>query len=89
MQQSVYSAQINKSAIIGETTNRASHCFALTNLGVPTILGDTLFFFGKGATVDHDIFLGRIELDDAAANFLSDEFLHARRHRVLRCARLA
>ena len=45
-------------------------------LGVAALFAGALFFFGNGAAVDHDVFVGDVELDDAAADFLPDQLLH-------------
>ena len=76
MQQTVHAAQIDEGAVVGETADGAAHGFAFTDLGVAALLHTALFFFGEGAAVNHHIFLGGIELDNAAANFLSNQLLH-------------
>src|SRR4051812_45898705 len=76
MQQGIDAAQIDESTIVGETANGAVDRVALFHLRVEAIFGAALFFFGEGAPVDNDIFVGDVELDDAAANFLANEFFH-------------
>ena len=76
VQQPVHAAQVNESAIVGEAADRAAHDFAFADLRVAAFFDAALFLFGEGAAVNHYIFLGRIELDDAAADFLPDQFLH-------------
>ncbi len=47
-----------------------------SKLGVTLLLDGTLFFLEHGAAIDDEIFVGDVELGDAAANLLADELLH-------------
>ena len=76
MQQAVHAAQVDERAVVGEAADGAAHGFTFADLGVAALLHAALFFFGEGAPVNHYIFLGGIELDDAAANFLPNQLLH-------------
>ena len=76
VQQTVHAAQIDEGAVVGEAADRAAYGFALANLRVATLLYASLFFFGERAPIDHYIFFGGIELDDAAADFLPHQLFH-------------
>ena len=76
MQQAVHAADVDEGAVVGQAADRAAHGFAFADLGVAAFFHAALFFFGEGAAVDHYIFVGHIELDDAAADFLSDQLFH-------------
>ena len=70
MQQRVDTPNIDESAVIGEAADHAAHRLTLDNFRVAALLGGALFLFANDAAVDHHIFLGHVELDDAAANLL-------------------
>ena len=76
MQQAVHAAQVDERAVVGEAAYGPAHGLAFANLGVAALLHTAFFFFGEGAAVHHHIFLGGIELDDAAANFLPNQLFH-------------
>ncbi len=76
MQQAVHSAEVDEGAIVGEAADRAAYDFAFADLRVAAFFYAALFFFGEGTPVNHYIFLGRVELDDSAADFLPNQFLH-------------
>ena len=52
------------------------HGLAFLDFGVALILIGALVFFEDGAAVHHHVFIGDVELDDAAANFLADQLFH-------------
>src|ERR1035437_3483772 len=76
MQQGIDAADIDEGAVIGQAAHRALHGLAFLDLGVALVLVGALFLFEDGAAVHHHIFIGDIELDDAAADFLADELFH-------------
>ena len=76
VQQRVHAADIHESAVIGQAADRAVHGLAFLDLGVAAFLGGALFFFEHGAAVHHHVFIGHVELDDAAADLLADQLLH-------------
>ena len=39
-------------------------------------MAGALFFFGHGAAIHHHVFVGHVELDDAAADLLADQLFH-------------
>ena len=79
MQQRIDSAQIDEGAVVGKAAHGAAHGLAFFNLRIELVLGGALFFLGNRAAIDHDIFIGDVELDDAAANLLPDQLLHVGR----------
>jgi len=76
VQQGIDSTQVNEGAVIGEAADGAADRVAFFHLRIELVFGRTFFFFGDGSAIDYDVFIGDVELDDAAANLLTDEFLH-------------
>src|ERR1019366_4065258 len=67
---------IDEGAVIGQAAHRALHGFPFLDFGVALVLAGALFLFEDGAAVHHHVFIGDIELDDAAADFLADQLFH-------------
>ncbi len=76
VQQAVHAADIHERAEIGQAAHRAVHGLAFLHFGVALLLRRALFFFQHRAAVHHHVFIGHIELDDAAADLLADQLLH-------------
>src|ERR1035438_8230832 len=76
MQQGIHAADIDEGAVIGQAAHRALHGLAFLDFGVALVLVGALFLFEDGAAVHHHVFIGDIELDDAAADFLADQLFH-------------
>ena len=76
MKQAVDTADIDKRSVVGEAANRAIDDIALAKLSVTLLLNGTLFFFEHGAAINYEIFVGDVELGDAATNLLADQLLH-------------
>ena len=67
VQQGVHAADVHESAVIGQAADRAVHGLAFLDFGVAALLGGALFVFQDRAAVHHHVFIGYVELDDAAA----------------------
>ena len=76
VQQGIHAADIDEGAVIGQAAHRAVHGLAFLDFGVALVLVGALFFFEDGAAVHHHVFIGHVELDDAAANLLADQLFH-------------
>src|SRR5579862_6906152 len=74
MQKSIYAPEIDKGTVVHQAAHRAANNFSLAYLGVLAVFRETLVFFKHGVPVDYHVFIGGIELDDATANFLFDQF---------------
>ena len=72
MQQSVNAAEVNKGAVICQTSNCAANRVALFNLSVETLLDGALLLFGHRATIHDEVFVRHIQLDNATANLLTN-----------------
>ena len=71
VQQSVHAAQIHECTEIGEAANRAANHSAFLQLGQPSFAAARFFLFQNHAAINHNIFAGRIELDDPALDLLA------------------
>src|SRR5208282_917539 len=78
VQQRIGATDIDKRAVIGEAANFAVYGIAFLELREAALFACALFVFRNGAAIDHHVFVVHIELDDAAANFLLDQFLQFR-----------
>src|SRR5580704_1366875 len=76
VQQRVHTADIDESPVIGQAANRSLHGCAFLDLGVAASFGCAFFFFSDHAAVYDHVFVGFVELGDAAANFLFYQLLH-------------
>ena len=76
MQQAIDPANIDKCAIIRQVAHRAGHDVAFLDLGIALFLGRALLVFGDDAPVDDQVFLGDIQLGDAAADLLPNQLRH-------------
>src|ERR1019366_7214421 len=76
VQQGVHSADIDEGAVIGQAAHRAVHGLAFLDFGVALVLVGALVLLENGTAVHHHVFIGDIELDDAAADFLPDQLFH-------------
>ena len=75
MQQRVHAADIDKGAEIGQAAHGAGHGVAFLDLAVALFLGLALLVLEHGAAVHHHVFVGDIQLDDAAADLLANQLL--------------
>ena len=76
VQQAVETADVDERSVVGEIADCAGDDIAFAKLGVTLLLDGTLFFFEHSAAIDHEVFIGDVELGDAATNLLADEFFH-------------
>src|SRR5579872_1855389 len=76
MQQSVHASEIDEGSIIGKTADLSAHRISLLELGVTALFAGAFLFFDYRAAIDDHIFVGNIELNDAAMNLLLDQLLH-------------
>src|SRR6185312_1128921 len=76
VQQAVHSADIDEGSIIGEAAHLPADYISFAQLGVAARLLRMIFLFGNHAAIDDHIFVDNVELDDAAANLLLDQFFH-------------
>src|SRR6266852_3530703 len=76
MKQGVRAADVDECAVIGQTADFALHRVALFEFREAALLAGAFFVFRYGAAIDDHVFLGHVELDDAATDFLLDELLH-------------
>ena len=76
MQQGVHAADVHEGAVVGEAADGAVHRLAFLDFGIALLFGRALFFFEHRAAVDHHVFIGHVELDDAAADLLADQLFH-------------
>ena len=74
MEKAVDSAQIDEGAVLGEAADGPGDDVALADLGVAAVLVGALLLLGEHAAVDDDILVGDVELDDADAELLADQF---------------
>src|SRR5579862_2962027 len=74
VKQGIDAAKIDEGAVIGEVANGAGDDIAFFHFGEAALFCGKLLLYGDGAALDDDIFIGDIELDDAAKNFLTDHF---------------
>src|SRR5947209_8224810 len=65
-----------KRAELQHAGDGAAHAFAFANFGVAAVLEGAFLFFRKHSAVDNDVFICYIELDDPAANFLTNQLFH-------------
>ena len=79
VKQSVGAADINERAVIGQAADLALHGVAFLQFRVAALLAGAFLVFCNGPAIDHHVFVGHVELDDAAANFLLDQLLQFRR----------
>src|SRR4051794_13876258 len=78
MQHPIHAADIDESPVIEQTSNRTRHYHAGLQFTDAGLLRLRALFFEHGATIDDDIFLRGIELDDLTDDFLPNERLHLR-----------
>ena len=76
MDERVDTADVDKRAEIGQAAHCAGHGFAFLDFRVPALFEGALLFFGDRTAIDHHVLVRHVQLDDAAANFLADQFLH-------------
>src|ERR1700738_3235928 len=76
MKQSVRAADIDERAVIGQAADLSLHSIAFFEFRVAALLAGAFFVFRNGAAIDYYVFLGYVEFDDAAADFLLDQLLH-------------
>ena len=67
---------IDEGAVVGEAADGAADSVAFLDFGEAAIFVEAFFFFEHDAAVDDAVFIGGIELGDAAANLLADELFH-------------
>src|SRR5262245_2337321 len=76
MQEAVDTSDVHKRPVAGEGPHGAAHNTALFegfHSIAPYLFG---LFFHHGATIDNNVFVIDVEFDNAASNFLPDNFLH-------------
>src|SRR5271163_3445775 len=78
MKQSVRSSDVDKRAVIGQAADLALHGIAFFELRVAALFAGALFVFRNRAAIDHHVLVIYIEFDDAATNFLLNQFLQFR-----------
>src|SRR5215467_7538955 len=78
MQQGIDAAQVDESTVFHQAADGASQRVSFFDLAVHSLAGGALFLFRNYATVHDHVFIGDIELDDAAADLLADEIRHLR-----------
>ena len=76
MKQGVGATDIDERAVIGQAADLALHGVAFFEFRVAALFAGAFFVLRNGAAIDHHVFFCHVELDDAAANFLLDQFLH-------------
>ncbi len=76
VEEAVDSTDVDEGSVVGEAAHGAGDDVAFLDLGVAAFFGGAIFFFGDGAAIDDDVFFLGVELDDAAADLLADEFFY-------------
>ena len=76
VQQAIDSAQIDERAIRCETADRAAEHVAFVDRRIDAGLRCKGLFLRDDAAVDYDIFLGGVQLDDAAGDLRAHQLLH-------------
>ena len=89
MQQAVDAAQIDERAELGQGAHRPAHHHAFLQRPEGFFLGRALALFENHAAVDHHIFVGGVELGDAALDLLADQFFQLGLLRARRCGKPA
>src|SRR5208282_328365 len=75
VKQGVRASDIDEGAVIGDAANFSVHGIAFLEFGVATLFAGAFFLFGNGSAIDYYVFIFHVEFDDAAADFLLDQFL--------------
>src|ERR1700757_3965467 len=78
VEQRVHSTNVDEGAIARKAAHSAMHDVAFADFGVAAVLEGAFLFFRKHPAVDHDVFICDVELDDPAANFLTNQLFHLR-----------
>ena len=76
VQQPIHAAQIDECAKLGESAHRSAHHRAFGQLRHPLLSRAPFFFFEHHAPIHHHVFVGRIELNNPALDFLADQFFN-------------
>ena len=76
MQQAIHASEVDEGSVVGKRTDGSGHEIAFFHFGVAAILRRALFFFHHRAPIDDHIFVGNVELNDAADDLLIDELFH-------------
>ena len=79
MQQSVHRANIDKRAVIRQAAHHATDSCSLGYFSIPVLPGGAILFFGDHAAIHHYVFIGHVQLDNAAADVLPYQLLHLSR----------
>src|SRR5215813_3269891 len=61
VKQSIYTAHIDESSVVGQTAHRALHEVPLFQFRVAAVLNLLLFLLSHNTAIDHNIFICRVE----------------------------
>src|SRR5580700_3632741 len=76
VEEAVDAAEVDEGAVGGEAADFAGEDVTGSEAGGAALLGCEGLLLGDGAAVDDNVFVGDVELDDAAGDFLTDELFH-------------
>jgi hypothetical protein len=76
VQQAVDAAEVNEGAVGGQAAHLPADHVAFLHRGVAVLLLGESLFFHDGAAIDDNVFVGGVEFDDAAGDFLPDQLFH-------------
>src|SRR5579859_925275 len=73
VKQAVDLANIDEGAVVSQAAHHTVDGVAFLDFGVAAIAVGALFFFGHNPAIDDHVFIGNVELGDAATNLLPDQ----------------
>ena len=76
VQQSIHAADVDKRAVFGEAADGAVHHRAFLQIREQLLAGDRFFLFQHRTPVHHHVFVGHVQLDDAAGDLLAHQLFH-------------